>query len=496
MKREMLRVEHACYGAAVKDFCFAVYQQEIVVVTGLSDSGVTCIKKVLDGQYKLDSGNLWINGRRAPLSALADHEYSGVFALHPHSSLAEEMTVEDNLSLYQGKYFKSPIINKGAMKKQAETILKEMEVHISPATKVVELPPFQRRVVELLKAISSHSSIILLEDIWRNFSSEQIDELFILMRKLRDNCGMSFVLITQRFEEVEGVCDRIVIMREGSNTKNAIHGELTREKVYDYMAGQPFKRVPFIRQNCQPFCSGEPTLVIHELRGQHLSDLTISAYSGEILCLVDYLGYQIREFIQILMGKQNYTGNILLCGKTFRPKSRQNAAVQGLCMILADDHGQLYERATWPENICMMNYLGRKRRRDIHSPFLSKRLLQLVASEYGPRMDGLDPTKTLEHEQMTPQQKINLVFLRWLHYKPYVLICENPLGTEDVMLREITQSCLRMLADSGICVILLSSHEKELEGLCDRVIDLSPNIQVKKPDGAHTICRIITESDI
>ena len=466
MKNELLRLENIALGSELNNFRISVFEDETILLAGLSDSGINAVSSIIDGSRKIDHGAVWINGERVRPSTLLDRTKTGVFMLHTAYSILPHMTVSDNLLFITPFSPVAQILIKKDSHSQVEEILKPFNLGISPSDIVGRLSAFEIRALEIIRSIYLGARIIVLEKPLEILSNEDTDRFLRFIQDIRNNYQVSILIITQQFEMFEGLFDRICIMKDGGNVKNfRAFKSYNRSDIYQYMLGYtPEERESSDLAN-HPSIETENPFVFRfsKITARHLSNFTLSCYSGEMIRIVDRTGQSINEIIKTLIGASEYHGNLLLPEGEFIPKDRIDTLEKGIAMDLVSEGDFLFKNMSWTENMAFYYNAGCRSKHFPHesSILYDKKIHDFLYAQHGDLLDNLDPNKKIENIRVTERQKLLLKYLRWIYFKQRILICENPFGTGDLLLRESVRHILRQIASGGTCVIILAGNIDE-----------------------------------
>jgi len=275
---------------------------------------------------------------------------------------------------------------------------------------------------------------------------------------------MTFLIITRSHELIAEISDRIVLMRDGQNIFIFDQAEYCRDTVYRLLIGRDFY-LPSESLGKVTVATRKKLLRVENLTCSYLNDLNFSAAAGEVFGLFDVQELYTNEFVNILINGQQANGTISICGIRIHFNNRLEAMRCGVGMITHLDGSMLNDNLTWPENLALMY----KQRLRVKNPFIMHQIIKMLINEFEGELEGLDPKKPLRDTDASAYMRMKLMYLKWIVYKPKLLVCLRPCASGDILTREVSISGIRQAAKRGICVLVISSDPDEISTCCDRV---------------------------
>ncbi|MGI6072447.1 MAG: ATP-binding cassette domain-containing protein [Lachnospiraceae bacterium] len=465
MKRELLRLESINCKGILRDFRMNIYEGEVLVLSGLIDSGLTSVGDFLDGSIKAQSGQVWFEEVPISLDWFEEKNANTIFRFRENCSLVRNMTVAENIFVLHSLKRPGNIVDTKTIRKKAAMVLKDLDVNITPDTMVAMLNPEDLRIIELIKAVSLGAKLIVLEDAWGDYPLWARDSLFGKIKMLK-NRGIAFLIITQKHENLANIMDRIILMKSGSNIMTMYRSEYLSNEIHRILIGSDFYlpseplgqgiiHLPYTREIFR----------VENLSSKNIKSMSFSAEAGKVLGIYDISENAGRDFVDILIHGLAFKGKITLSGVDFTTSGRQETMHLSVGVIGGRDGNILQDNLTWPKNLALMY----KKRNLTRNPLVSRRLLRTLAEEYEGEMDGLDPKKPLKDTGINDYLRLKLTYLKWILFKPKVLLCVKPCAFGDVLMREVAASMIRQAAARGICVMVISNDPKEVGSFCDQI---------------------------
>ena len=435
---------------------------------GENGAGKSTLMKCLFGIYSKDSGHIYLEGKEVNFTSSKEALMNGVAMVHQELNQALKRTVMDNLWL--GRYPKTAgfIVNERKMLKDTQAIFEELGIDVDPHRVMSTMPVSQRQMVEIAKAVSYHSKVIVFDEPTSSLTEEEVEHLFRIINMLRDR-GMGIIYISHKMAEIKRISDEITIMRDGAHVATRPASELEMNDIIRLMVGRELNN-QFPPKTNTP---GETFLEVKHLSGLYnqLRDVSFTARRGEIVGLAGLDGSGRTETLESIFGvATRSSGTILLNGKACRNKNPRQSIKNHFALLTEE------RRAT--------GIFGIRSIRDntVISSLKKHKRLGFILSEKSMRKDtqwSIDAMHTKTPSQETKirslsggnQQKV--IIGRWLLTDPDVLLLDEPTRGIDVGAKyEIYQLILDQ-ANKGKTVLMVSSEMPELLGVCDRILVMS-----------------------
>lgn len=461
-------VSKAFLGAqALSNSCFSISSGEIVALIGENGAGKSTLMKILAGIHLPDTGMLLVDGHPVALKGPEDAIRRGIVLIHQELNLAENLTIAENLVLGREPTWGGPLglVNRSAMCRIARSALNKVGLSANPETLVGSLPLGQKQLVEIARALSLNARVLIMDEPTSSLSQQETDRLIQVMEELRDK-GVAIIYISHRLSEVKRVADRVVSLRDGKNSGNISRQDITHDAMVRLMVGRELARVDRPKS-----AGGKVLLEVKELRHSSSAPKGISfeVRAGEVVCMAGLVGAGRTEVAETLYGvRQMISGQILLSGTDFKPRTPSTAIKRGLLLVPEDrrHHGLILAESI-RGNISLPNL-----RRISRIGLVSRRLENQMAlggiAELGIRTTG--QTKAAGHLSGGNQQKV--VLARWLAANPTILILDEPTRGVDVGAKSDIYHLIDQLVARGVGVLMISSDLEEVLRLSDRVLVL------------------------
>ncbi|MCC6491168.1 MAG: sugar ABC transporter ATP-binding protein [Candidatus Hydrogenedentes bacterium] len=449
---------------AVKNGQLTLKPGEVHCLVGENGAGKSTLMKILSGAQPMDSGAILLSGKPATIHSPHHAQQLGISMIYQEFNLSPYLSVAENIYLgREPRLGKSPFINWSKMYNDARSILNRIRVNLDVRKPVNECSVAQQQMVEIAKAISFNSRIIVMDEPSATLTDHELDALFELIAELKRQ-GIGMIYISHRLEEIFAIGDRVTVMRDGEYIDTKPVSDVTREDIIRMMVGRALTH-EFPKE---VFDLGEERLRIEGLsRKGGFKDVSFSLHRGEIVGLTGLVGAGRTEVARAIFGADRIdAGQIFLDGKPITVRSPQDAIRQGIGLLTEDRKNQgLILGMTIRENTTLANlkslvrvlFVDRGRERRITSDFV--RELQI-------KTPGIE--QTAQNLSGGNQQKV--VLAKWLFTESKVLIFDEPTRGIDVGAKVEIYRLMNDLVRKGVCILMISSELPEVLGMCDRIL--------------------------
>ncbi len=455
---------------------FTLMPGEVHGLVGANGAGKSTLMKVLGGVYGDYRGQILIGQNACEMRSPREAQEHGVSVIHQEFSLVSTLTVAENIVLGMEPRRGTGMLGKAfldwpRLRQQAASLLDELGFDkVDPDSRVADLSVAEQQLVQIAKAIAADARILVMDEPTARLSKAERDELFRIIDRLK-HAGTSIVYISHFLEEVFQVADRVTVMRDGKVV--AVHQveDLDRRELVRLMLGRDIQsgdkvRVPSAADKAG---MGEAVLSVDGLsRNGKFEGISFKLHRGEVLGIAGLVGSGRTDLARAIFGADGAvdSGNIVLKGKTYHPKTPRKAVRSGIALLPEDrkQQGLVLVRPVSDNTMLAVAHKlvrglfldHRARHREVHS--MIKRLSIKCASQdvsVGTLSGG-------------NQQKV--VLAKWLAASPDILILDQPTAGVDVGTKEEIYVFLRRLAAAGSALIMISDDPEELSRVCDRIL--------------------------
>lgn len=320
---EMIGVNKRFPGVyALKGVDFNLESGEVHALLGENGAGKSTLMKILGGIYGIDEGEIFIEGKKVQISSVKDAQNYGVSIIHQEIVLVPYLTIAENIYLGREPLNNSGFIDKKIMFENAQKFLYDFDLGLSSSTLVSDLTVAQKQMIEIIKAISFNSKIIVMDEPTSSLSEKEVDFLFNTIRNLKKK-GVGVIYISHRMNELMEITDRITVMRDGEYIGTVITRQTSVDQLISMMVGRELTNY-YIRDFGD---SGETVLKVDELsRKGALNNVSFELKKGEILGFAGLVGAGRSELMKCIFGLDPCdTGDIYVNGKKVTIKNPNDA---------------------------------------------------------------------------------------------------------------------------------------------------------------------------
>ena len=448
---------------------------------GENGAGKSTLMKCLFGIYAKDGGQIFLDGKEVDFKNSKEALENGVAMVHQELNQALKRSVMDNLWL--GRYPKvgGLMVNERKMYKDTVKVFEELGIKVDPHRIMSTMPVSQRQMVEIAKAVSYNSKIIVFDEPTSSLTEEEVEHLFKIINMLRDR-GVGIIYISHKMAEIKRISDEITIMRDGTWVATRPAAELEMQDIIRLMVGRELTN-QFPPKTNKP---GETYLEVKNLTAQYslLKDVSFEARRGEILGLAGLDGSGRTETLENIFGvATRKSGAITLGGKPCRNRNARESIKNGFALLTEE------RRATGIFGVLSI------RENTVISSLKKHLRLGLYLSNASMKKDtqwSIDAMRTKTPTQETKirslsggnQQKV--ILGRWLLTDPEVLLLDEPTRGIDVGAKYEIYQLIIDLANKGKTVLMVSSEMPELLGVCDRILVMSGGRLAGEVDARNT----------
>jgi ribose transport system ATP-binding protein len=450
---------------ALVDASLKVERGTIHGLVGQNGAGKSSIIKVLAGIYAPDSGTILVNGQRVGRLSPAIVEQLGVHFIHQERLLVPTATVAEAVFVNHEPRL-GPFVRAGAMKREAEALIRRyFEIDLPADALIKDLTTAQQKIVQITRALARKASILVLDEPTAALVKREVNSLFAVLRRLRDD-GLAVIFVSHYMQEIEELCDTVTVMRNGA-TVGVVD---PRKTPIDAIVAMMINRQVGEMYPRRAHAPGETMLKIAGLTcAGRFENVSFSIRAGEILGLTGLLGSGVKELVQCLFGlEQPDRGTIEIEG-TVRRYPDPSGAVRSRVALVPEDrraHGVAIDLSV-RANITLAS-LGRY----MTGGFVSR---AREAASVDALIRDLS-IKTPHRDQLVRnlsggnQQKVTLA--KWLSCQSRVYVLDEPTVAVDVGAKVEIYHLLNRLAAEGAAVLFVSSDLLEIAGFCDRAITI------------------------
>lgn len=442
-----------------------VFQGEVMALLGENGAGKSTLMKILSGVYSKDEGQILIDGQEANLKGIKDAQNLGISIIHQELSLLPNLSVWENIFLgYEEINNLTRRINKKQMREKSKELLNQIGLAIDPDTLTGELTVGEMQMIEIIKAVSKHAKIIVMDEPTTALTDREVEKLFEVITRLKSQ-GLGIIYISHRMDEIFGICDKVTVLRDGKYVGDKVVKDVSKDDLISMMVGRKLEeQYPYVKS--QP---GETILKVENLSYKNkIKDVSFEIKSGEVVGFAGLMGSGRTEVAKLVFGEYRKTsGEIHINNKNVNILSPKDGIKNGIAYLSEDRKKEgLVLKLPVGVNMTLSNlkkYEGTAIR-------IRKKVEGEEVKTYIKKLS----IKTTGYDQLIKnlsggnQQKV--IFAKWIMLSPKVLIIDEPTKGIDVGAKKEIYEVLNSLKKEGMAIIMISSDMQEILGLSDRVI--------------------------
>ena len=436
---------------------------------GENGAGKSTLMKCLFGVYSKDGGKIYLEGKEINFKSSKEALENGVAMVHQELNQALKRNVMDNMWLGRFPTVAKgvPITSEKKMYKATKEIFDKLEINVDPKTVMSRMSVSQRQMVEIAKAVSYNSKVIVFDEPTSSLTEEEVEHLFRIINMLRDQ-GCGIIYISHKMAEILRISDEVTIMRDGKWIATKEAKGLTTDEIIKLMVGRELTNLYPPKTNE----IGDVLLDVKDLSAMYskLRDVSFSARRGEILGVAGLDGSGRTELLENIFGvATRKSGKLTLDGKPIRNRNSRDSIKNGFALLTEERRATgIFSILNIRENATISS-LGKCR----SGPLLSKKKLKKSTDWCIDSMRIKTPSQETKIRSLSGGNQQKVILGRWLLTEPTVLLLDEPTRGIDVGAKYEIYELIIDLAAKGKTVIMVSSEMPELLGVCDRILVMS-----------------------
>ena len=429
-------------------------------IVGENGAGKSTLMKILSGVYEKDSGKIIFDGEKVESTTPVQMLRRGLSIIYQEFNLVTSMSVGENIFLGRFKELKGM---KGTHKKARE-LLDSIGCKINTRKLVSELSVSEMQMVEITKALSYNSKLIIMDEPSSSLTEEEMRRLTEIIKDLRKK-GITIIYISHKLDEIFEFCDFVTVMRDGNVIDTRATSEMARADMIAKMVGRSIEN-EFPER---PRCVGETLLEVRHLNTNKLQDISFTLKKGEILGLVGLVGSGRTEIVRALFGADKAKGHeIMLEGKPITIKNPIDAKKYRIGLVPEDRKLQgLILPFSVESNITMAALVNLKK-----NGFLDKAQEKNIAERHIKSLLIKTPSAQTKVVNLSGGNQQKCIVGRWLETNPSILILDEPTRGIDVGAKYEIYLLMKQIVETGGSIILISSELPEVLSMSNRVMTI------------------------
>jgi len=473
MPEELFRMENISKSfpgvKALDKVSFSVNKGEVHGLVGENGAGKSTLMKVMSGVYHEDEGEIYIENRKVKIDSPKRAHELGVSIIYQEFTLCPHLTVADNIFVGRPK-MKGPFVSDKAMHNHARKILDDLGIKINTYTIVRSLSVAQQQMVEIAKAISYNSKILVLDEPTATLTEKEIEQMFDIIRTLQKK-GVGMVYISHRMEELNKICERVTVLRDGQLIGTRNIADITMNELVKMIVGRPLEnKFPQYERTI-----GEVALEARNIRrrdkvnpGKYKVDVDeFYVRKGEILGISGLVGAGRTEIMRCVFGADKPESmELYIDGKKISIRSPKKAIANRIGYATEDRKRDGLALGLEVQYNINMAYLPQLTR----FLFVNDKKGKSNAEDYRRKLRIKTPSLRQRCSNLSGGNQQKVVLAKWLCNDVRVLIADEPTRGIDVGAKYEVYELLNRLSDQGVAIIMISSELPEILGMSDRIL--------------------------
>ena len=459
-----------------------VHRGTVHALMGENGAGKSTLMKCLFGMYNKDGGHIYLEGKEINFKSSREALDNGVAMVHQELNQALKRSVMDNIWL--GRYptiMGGLAVNEKKMYEDTMAVFEELDIHVDPRRIMSTMPVSQRQMVEIAKAVSYNSKVIVFDEPTSSLTEEEVEHLFKIINMLRDR-GVGIIYISHKMAEIKRISDYITVMRDGQWVATERAEDLEMNDIIRLMVGRELTN-QFPPKTTVP---GDIYLRVDGLTGMYnqLKDVTFHARRGEILGLAGLDSSGRTETLESIFGiRTRKEGIISLDDQPCFNRNAGESIKNGFALLTEE------RRATGIFGCLSIKYntvISSLNRHLRFGLWLSEKTQREDTQHYIDAMHTKTPSQETKIRALSGGNQQKVIIGRWLLTDPEVLLLDEPTRGIDVGAKYEIYQLILDLANKGKTVIMVSSEMPELLGVCDRIVVMSGGRVAGEVDARNT----------
>ena len=466
---------------ALDHVSLTVKRGTVHALMGENGAGKSTLMKCLFGMYAKDGGQILLEGKEINFKNSKEALENGVAMVHQELNQALKRNVMDNLWLGRYPLKAGVMVDEKKIYDDTVALFDKLGLVVNPKQIMSTMPVSQRQMVEIAKAVSFNSKIIVFDEPTSSLTEPEVEKLFEIINMLRDQ-GCGIIYISHKMKEILRISDEVTIMRDGTYVATKAAKDLTTEEIIRLMVGRELGN-QFPPKTNVP---GEVSLEVEGLTAQYslLKDVTFKAHKGEILGVAGLDGSGRTETLENIFGiATRKRGSIKLNGKECLNRNARESIKNGFALLTEERRATgIFGILSIRENT-VISSLKRHLKAGI---YLNDKTMKEDTQRYIEAMRTKTPPQETKIRSLSGGNQQKVILSRWLLTEPEVLLLDEPTRGIDVGAKYEIYQLIIDLANKGKTVIMVSSEMPELLGTCDRILVMSGGRLAGEVDAKNT----------
>ena len=448
---------------ALTDISLDFYPGEVHALIGENGAGKSTLIKILSGVYTPSEGHVVLDGNKIEFKSPHDAILKGIAVIHQELSIANDLTVAENIFLGMEPQ-SGALLDRKNMNKTSQDILDFMKVTIKATDLARDLTAAQQQMVEIARVINRKAKVVIMDEPTSSLSNHEIRALFEQISNLRKQ-NVTIIYISHRMAEIFEMCDRATVLRDGQKIVTFMVKDTSESELVANMVGRKIGDY----YNRQVHTRGKEMLRVEGLnRKGEFSDVSFTAYQGEILGFSGLVGAGRTEVMEtIFAARKADSGKVFVNGKEAHFKEPKDAINDRIGLVTEDRRRTgLMLKATIKKNMVLPSLTKHM----LKLGFLNRKWEDLTAAEMVKKLSVKTPSTETVIGNLSGGNQQKVILAKWLVADSDILILDEPTRGIDVNAKSEFYALMNDFVAKGGCIIMVSSEMPEIIGISDRVL--------------------------
>ena len=444
---------------AVNNVSFGIKRNTIHCLVGENGAGKSTLIKILTGAYERTSGTILLNGEEYEPHNPRDARQKGISTLFQELNVVDQLTVEENLTLGL-EDTKFGFLRRTDKINRMVSVMNSIEPSIHPGQLVSRLSVAKKQIVEIAKAVASESDIIIMDEPTAAISEGEIERLFEIIQKLREQ-NVTVIYISHRLDEIFEIGDYVTVLRDGNHIDTKPVSEVKdRSELIKMMIG----KTVFEEYTPKEGADRDVILQVRNLSTHKLQNISFDVHAGEIVGFYGLVGAGKTELARAIYGIDSFEGEIKYKGSRLQP-SPEKAIAAGIALVPEERRSQgLFTILTIRGNVPVMNMEKISR-----NGFINGAAERRVTLEYIDKLSIATDSTEKETSKLSGGNQQKVVLSKCLFADADLLMLDEPTRGIDVGAKSEIYSIIRQLSQEGKSIMIFSSELPEIMNICDSI---------------------------
>ena len=442
------------------------YEGEVHSICGENGAGKSTLMKILSGVYSLEEGEIYINGQKETIKNPLDALNKGQSIIFQEFNLVDALSIAENIYLGRVSNKQGSWVDWKNMNKKAHELMLRVGYDIDPTTLIKDLSVAEKQMVEIAKALSYNSRIIIMDEPSATLTANEVEKLIKIVNDLRAD-GVTVIYISHKLEEVMRISDRVSIMRDGKMISTYDIADVTTDKIVEEMVGRSVSQ----SYPQRPVSPGEDAPIALEVknltRNGVFRDISFQLRKGEILGFAGLVGSGRTEIVRAIFGADKLdSGEIFINGEKVKIPTPKAAIAKGLALLTEDRKSQgLHLHMPLSKNVSSANLKA-----VVKGPFVSRKVEKDACNQYIDTLAIKTPSSEQKAVNLSGGNQQKVVLAKWMFANSDIIVLDEPTRGIDVGAKMEIYNLMNDMVAQGKSIIMISSELPELLAMSDRVV--------------------------